>query len=120
MSRSVRVCHVPLACCAVEAAVAVDTSGGRVVLVDDPAQADVLVVSGTATDAVAPSLRQVYAALPPTARVVAFGVCTITGGPYWDSYSVLKGIDQVLPVDVYVPGCPPPPEALLDAIAGPT
>ncbi|HRW18605.1 MAG TPA: hypothetical protein P5181_07135 [Dermatophilaceae bacterium] len=113
---TIRVLHVPLACCAIEALAATAPLAGldpdEVRVVERPQEADVLVVSGTATDAVAPVLSTLYAALPPHARVVAFGVCTISGGPYWDSYSVLKGIDQLLPVDVYVPGCPPPPGAL--------
>jgi NADH-quinone oxidoreductase subunit B len=76
----------------------------------------VLVVAGTVTDALLPA---VVAAADATAAdaVVAFGACTISGGPYWDSYVVTKGIDQVLPVAGYVPGCPPRPRALVAALA---
>ncbi len=77
---------------------------------------DVLVISGTVTDALAPLVRQLHDALPGPVKVLSFGACANSGGPYWDSYSVTKGVDRVLPVDAWVPGCPPPPEALLDAL----
>lgn len=76
-------------------------------------QLHVLVVSGTVTDVLAPAVLQAYRALPEPRGVLSFGACTISGGPYWDSYCVTKGIDQLVPVDVYVPGCPPRPEALM-------
>jgi NADH:ubiquinone oxidoreductase subunit B-like Fe-S oxidoreductase len=78
---------------------------------------NVLVVAGTVTDKLAPLVLQAYQALPEPRRVLSFGACSNSGGPYWDSYSVTKGIDQALPVDVYVPGCPPRPEALLHGLA---
>lgn len=77
---------------------------------------DVLVVSGTCTDVLAPALLALHASLPAGTPVVSFGACASSGGPYWDSYSVTKGVDQVVPVDVYVPGCPPRPEALADGL----
>jgi NADH-quinone oxidoreductase subunit B len=112
---------VGLACCSVEVMAAALASGatraaGRLVR-DDAARVDVLVVSGTCTDVLAPAVRRIWEQLPEPRRVVSFGACSCTGGPYWDSYSVTKGIDQVLPVDVYVPGCPPRPEALLQGLA---
>ena len=73
-------------------------------------------ISGTCTDALAPAVKVLYDQMPEPKRVVSFGACSNTGGPYWDSYSVTKGIDQMIPVDVYVPGCPPRPEALLGAL----
>jgi NADH-quinone oxidoreductase subunit B len=106
-----------LACCAVETAVAFATrpdlfeelAGGSTV--GDAGR--VLLVSGTVTDRLVPAIRQAAERLGPNVRVISFGSCANTGGPYWDSYSVAKGIDQFLPVVRYVPGCAPPPEALI-------
>src|SRR5207237_9691976 len=81
-----------------------------------PGHLDVLVVSGTVTDKLAPAVLQVYADFATPPYVLSFGACSNSGGPYWDSYSVTKGVDQLVPVDVYVPGCPPRPEALLHGI----
>ena len=123
-----------LACCAVEYVAAAteprpDGRGrprsaatgfdvlGAAAFPDDPTSADVLVVSGTVTDAMAPSVRAAYEAMSEPRYVISFGACSNTGGPYWDSYSVLKGVDQIVPVDVFVPGCPPRPEALLHGLA---
>jgi NADH-quinone oxidoreductase subunit B len=78
--------------------------------------AEVLVVSGTVTDAMAPAVRALYEQLTGPRFVVSYGACSNSGGPYWDSYAVTKGVDQIVPVDVYVPGCPPGPKALLDAL----
>ena len=112
---------VGLACCSVEVMAAALASGatrsaGALVHGDDQ-HVDVLVVSGTCTDVLAPALRRMWEQLPEPRRVLSFGACSASGGPYWDSYSVTKGIDQVIPVDVYVPGCPPRPEALLQGLS---
>ena len=104
---------VGLACCAVELVAA--TVGQADPPVPGPA-IEVMVIAGTVTDRMAPALLALYEALPAPRAVLSFGACSNTGGPYWDSYSVTKGVDQLLPVDVYVPGCPPRPEALLDGL----
>ena len=108
-----------LACCAVEfvaAAVEPEAFAELGPVAPSLAGASVLVVSGTVTDVSAPAVVAAYERLPEPRYVISFGACANTGGPYWDSYSVTKGIDQLLPVDVYVPGCPPRPDTLVQAL----
>jgi len=76
----------------------------------------ILVIAGTVTHALAPTVKHAYEQLAEPKVVIAFGVCAISGGPYWDSYSVLNGAGQLLPVDLMVPGCPPAPEDLAAAL----
>jgi NADH-quinone oxidoreductase subunit B len=80
-----------------------------------PRQSDLLMVVGTITQRQAPILKQVYDQMAEPKWVIAFGACTCSGGPY-DNYATLQGIDTIIPVDVYIPGCPPRPEAVLDAL----
>ena len=78
-----------------------------------PRQADFIMVAGTITDKMAPVLKRLYDQMADPKYVIACGSCTITGGPFKNSYHVVKGIDKIIPVDVFVPGCPPRPEAML-------
>ncbi len=83
----------------------------------DPRHTDVMIVAGTITRKMAPAVKRLYEQMPEPKWVIAMGNCTISGGIfYYDTYSVLRGIDELIPVDVYIAGCPPRPESLQDAL----
>jgi len=121
----VAVVNAGLACCSIEYASALEQWGGASVKADeitpdamgDQNALSVLVVSGTCTTKIAPMVTSMFEAMPMGTKVMSFGACTASGGPYWDSYSVVKGIGDLIPVDVFVPGCPPRPEALLHGLS---
>jgi NADH-quinone oxidoreductase subunit B len=111
-----------LACCAIEmistAMTRFDISRfGAEVFRATPRQADVMIVAGTVTHKMAPRVRRLWDQMSNPKWVIAMGACTVGGGPYFKyGYHIVKGVDKVVPVDIYLPGCPPRPEALLEAI----
>jgi len=107
-----------LACCAIELMAAsssrFDISRfGAEVMRFSPRQSDVMIVAGTLTNKMAPALRKVYDQMPEPRYVISMGSCANGGGYYHYSYSVVRGCDRIVPIDIYVPGCPPTAEALL-------
>ncbi len=107
-----------LACCAIEM---ICTAAGRFdfarfgmeIMRPSPRQADLMIVSGTVTKKMAPQVVRLYNQMPEPKYVIAMGACASGGGPFKEGYNVVPGIDRYLPVDVYIPGCPPTPQALL-------
>jgi len=109
-----------LACCAIEmmctAASRYDLDRFGLIFRGTPRQSDLMIVSGTVTTKMAPVLQQLYAQMADPKYVIAMGGCACAGGPFHDSYFTVQGVDQLVPVDVYIAGCPPRPEALIDGI----
>ena len=110
-----------LACCAIEmmatSASHYDFDRFGVIPRASPRQSDVIIISGTVTLKMALRIKRLYEQMPDPKYVISMGSCSNCGGPYWEhGYHVLKGVDRVIPVDVYVPGCPPRPEALLEGL----
>ena len=109
-----------LACCAIEmmstGASKYDLARfGSELFRASPRQADVMIVSGRVCQKMAPVLRQIYDQMPEPKWVISMGACATSGGIF-NNYAVIQGVDKIVPVDVYVPGCPPRPEALMDAV----
>ena len=106
-------------CCAIELMSTVSAKYdwsrfGFEVMRASPRQCDLIIVAGTITRKMAPVLKRLYVQMPEPRYVIAMGSCAVSGGPfYYNSYAVVRGVDNVIPVDVYIPGCPPRPEALI-------
>jgi len=120
-SRSIWPLTFGLACCAIEMMGAYashyDLERYGIFPRATPRQADLLIVSGTVTAKMAERIRRLYEQMPAPKYVISMGSCATAGGPYWQyGYHVVKGVDKIIPVDIYVPGCPPRPEALIDGI----
>lgn len=112
--------HIATGCCSPEEMALVspryDVERFGVLPLPSLRQCDLLIVLGLVTEKMAKRLKLVYDQMPEPKYVMAAGACAASGGLFWDSYSVLKGVDKILPVDVYVPGCPPRPEAFIQGI----
>jgi NADH-quinone oxidoreductase subunit B len=110
-----------LACCSFEMMSAAGlrfdmTRFGMDIMRASPRQADLIMVTGTLTWKMAPAVKMIYDQMADPKWIIAMGSCAISGGPFADSYSVVPGVNRILPVDVYIPGCPPRPESLINGI----
>lgn len=110
-----------LACCAIElmdfGASRIDAERkGYLLFRATPRQCDVMIVAGWVTKSIAPRVKRLYEQMSKPRYVIAYGECATSGGPWWESYNIIQGVDQMLPVDLYVAGCPPKPENLFAAL----
>jgi NADH-quinone oxidoreductase subunit B len=110
-----------LACCAIEmmatAASHYDLDRFGIIPRPSPRHCDIIIISGTVTMKMATRIKKLYDQMPEPKYVLSMGSCSNCGGPYWEhGYHVLKGVDRIIPVDIYIPGCPPRPEALLEGL----
>ena len=110
-----------LACCAIEVLMAAgaarfDLDRFGMFFRATPRQSDLMIVAGTVTKKMASRVKRLYEQMAEPRYVIATGSCALAGGPFADSYAVVKGVDKIIPVDVYIPGCPPRPEALINGV----
>ena len=109
-----------LACCAIEMISTFmshhDLDRFGIVTWPTPRQSDLIIVAGTVVKKMEDPIKLLYEQMPDPKWVIAMGACATNGGPYFRSYSVVMGVDHIIPVDIYVPGCPPRPEALMDGL----
>lgn len=107
----------PMGCCGVEMIATgcshYDTDRFGIIPRDSPRQADVIVISGYVTKKYLPALKRLWDQMPSPKWVICMGDCSISGGPFYESYSTVQNIDEIFPIDVFIPGCPPRPEALI-------
>lgn len=110
--------HFGIMCCALEMAAAsaprFDAQRLGVIYRSTPRQCDILLINGPISKKLKPDLRRLYDQMAEPKWVIAMGECAISGGPFWQSYSIVEGADKFIPVDIYIPGCPARPEAMLD------